>query len=329
MNNGISVVICHHQGDLVYKAIESVKKSDYPLFEVIVVTSVPDLEFDGCRTVYRPGEPAEKRNIGVRFASYDYIAFFDDDVEIDKYCLRELYKVCSLDKVGMVFGKCKNFVNRALFDEAGSFLSWNGFLYSRGDRLIDYGQFDKVDTILAGKSANCMIKRSAFGKIGLFDEWMGILGEETDLSWRVWLYGYTVFFVPKAIAYHKFNTPLKPATFYNFKRVYYNGCRNYISMLFINLDVNRALVIIPIHILCWVTAGIGMALCGRISESKHIFIGIFSCFRNLPRLLRRRRKIQNDRVISDRDLSKFVFLNPSIGYYIQRLLRYWRSSVHG
>lgn len=329
MSNGISVVICHHQGDLIYKAIESVKKSVYPKFEIIVVTSKPGMEFEGCRTVLMPGEPAKKRNIGVRYAQYDYIAFFDDDVEIDKYCLGELFLICSINGVGMVFGKCYNFEKRGVLDEAGSFLSWNGFLYSRGDRQIDFGQYNKVDYILAGKSANCMIRRQTFGRVGMFDEWMGILGEESDLSWRVWLYGYKVFFVPKAIAYHKFNTSLKPASFYNFKRVYYNGCRNYISMLFINLEAKNALKILPIHISCWCIAGLGMLISGRFSEGLHIFKGIRDFVRSLPRLIRRRRRVQNDRVFSDADLSKSITLNPSVSYYIQRILRYWRSSVHG
>lgn len=329
MSDGISVVICHHQGKLIYDAIRSVIASDYELFEVIVVTSVPDLEFKNCRTIFYPGEPAVKRNIGVRYASYPYIAFFDDDVEVDRYCLRELHAVCKLDKVGMVFGKCLNFVKREIFDEAGSFLSWNGFLYSRGDRVKDEGQFDKIDTILAGKSANCMVKRKAFGEVGFFDEWMGILGEESDLSWRMWLYGYTVFFVPRAIAYHKFNTVLKPSTFYNLKRVYYNGCRNYISMLFINQDLNNCLRILPIHILCWVIAGLGMFLRFRFGEGLHIFYGIYSCFVNRERLLRRRERVQRDRVCRDSDLSKFITINPPISYYIKRIARYWRSSVHG
>ncbi len=330
MSDLISVIVCHHQGDLIYKAIASLKESREVSFEIIVVSSIPNISLPGCTIVHLYGEPAAKRNLGMKYARGNKLAFFDDDVEVKPDCLAELARVLDYPDCGMVFGKTLNMEFRTRFDEAGSYLTSIGFLYARAESGIeDKGQFDAVEPILSGKSASCMIHRKVFADIGMFDSWFGILGEETDLAWRVWLYGYKVLYVPSSVAYHAFNTRFKPQTFYNHKRVYYNGCRNYIALLISNLEGKNLAYILPIHILAWLVAAIGMALSGKLEAAKHILLGLAAVFQYRGHILIHRRYAQLLRVKSDHDLFPYILRSPGLRYYLIRMLRYFKVGLHG
>ena len=325
----ISCVICHHQGNLVLKAISSILLSRDVEIELIVVTSQTGKAFYSTKTVHVPGGPARKRNIGYRYCTSPYIAFFDDDVEVEPTAIAEMLKVLKKDNVGMVFGKLRNMEFRDMFDEAGSFLTWTGFLWARGDRVKDVGQFDESVPVLAGKSAACIIRKEAFSKAGFFDESYEILGEESDLSWRVWLSGYKVIYSPRSLTYHAFNTRFKPANFYTAQRVYFNGCRNYLAMLTTNLGWQRLLLALPFQLFAWTTSALGMFFSGKLQASLYIFEGLGYYFTHLSSHLEKRKGVQSQRMVKESELMAQVMQNPSLAYFLKRLFRYIMTGLHG
>jgi len=171
-------------------------------------------------------------------------------------------------------------------ENVSGFLTWNGFIWSRAEQNIpDTGQYDLEEPIFSGKSASCMIRKYVFNKVRGFDKDFEILGEESDLAWRVWLSGYYVIYCPKSLAYHKFNTPLKPfKKFYNSKRVNYNGSRNYQTMLIKNLG-KQHIWIVPIHMSIWFFVGIIMVLTGKIEIGTNILKGIGYIFKNWSKIM--------------------------------------------
>jgi len=330
----ISVIACHHVGDLVYKFVESVKKSTGVTYEIIIMTSDEKLAATGiphCWVHYHEGMPAAKRNAGVRVAKADYVAFFDDDVEIDERCLYYLYHSLYQHQPGMSYGKLHKADEPTRFDEAGGYLTATGFIWSRaGQNIVDTGQYDSYDPILAGKSASCIINKSLFNKVGGFDEDFEILGEETDLSWRVWLAGYKVRFCPMAVGIHYFNTIYKPAKlYYTSKRVNYNGCRNYIVMLFKNLETHNLWKILPIHILIWFGASFAMLITMKLESGWNILKGIAYVIRHIGLLLEKRKFVQERRKVSDEELFKSIFKTTPRGYYMERFKRYVSIGLHG
>lgn len=329
--NKISVIFCHHKGDFIHKAVETVLKSRGVEVEVIVATSAEGLKLPKeVKVIEIEGGPAHKRNMAYRFATHPYIAFYDDDVEIDKDSLIEMYKICKRQDVGMVFSKLMNMEFPDRFDEAGGFLTWTGFIWSRAEsNLKDVGQYNKTEEIFAGKSAACMIKRKVFWKIGGFDKSFEILGEETDLAWRVWISGYKVMFCPKSYVAHAFNTKYKPIDFYTHQRVYFNGCRNYITMLASNLEKRNLIKILPVHVMSWIVAGLGMLLTGKPRASYHIFRGLVYCLKNIRWIRLKRKKVAEIRIKSDKELFKTIYKKVRIGYYLERLRRYFVVGLHG
>lgn len=327
----VSVIICHHKGDLIYKAINSILSSVDVKFEIIVATSVNNLEFPNTKTIYVAGGPAHKRNVATRFAEGELIAFFDDDIEVTPGAIYQMKKALDENNaIGMVFGKLKNMEFRDRFDEAGSFLTWSGFLWARAESgCLDYGQYDSFIPVLAGKSAACMIRRKVFWEVGAFDVSYEILAEETDLSWRVWLYDYKVYYCPKSVTYHAFNTKWKPADMYTPKRVYYNGSRNYLSMLYTNLGKKRWIIPILVQLIVWSSAAIGMFLTGKREAGFYIFKGIYYFLSNIKIIWQKRYKVQRARKISDQELIPIISKSPPAKYYINRFFRYIYTGVHG
>lgn len=334
----ISVIICHHKGRLIDMALDSLKKSAEVEHETIVATSdtleniqAMQSKYPDVRFVEIAGGPAHKRNQAVKFAAGDFIAFYDDDVELAPYSLFQMQSFLTQhDKCGMVFGKLLNMEWHDKFDEAGSFLTSTGFLWARAESgVLDRGQYEDAVPILAGKSAACMIRRKLFWQIQGFDASYEILGEETDLAWRVWLAGASVYYVPSSVTYHAFNTRFKPLDFYIPRRVYFNGCRNYISMLFTNLGDFNFVIPVLIHLVTWSAAGCGMLLTGKHDAGIHIFKGLAWVFRHIPQLVMKRQKVQGARKISDKELLAIIRKNPPVSYYIKRFFHYIKTGRHG
>jgi len=330
----ISVITCHHKGSFIHKFVSSVKRSINVEYEIIVVTSDDELAsqgIKGCLVINNYGGPAEKRNVGARLAKGEYLAFFDDDVEINPNCLYQMVDHLRFESIDMVYGKLYNMEHRKRFDEAGGYLTSTGFIWSRaGQNDFDLGQYDRVERILAGKSASCMVKAIAFWDVDGFDEDFWILGEETDLSWRLQLKGYTVWFLPQAVGYHAFNTKFKPATeYYTTKRVQFNGCRNYITMLIKNLEVRNLWRILPVHILIWFTSGIVMVSTLKVRQGVAILRGLLYVLVNIRGIMAKRREVQDSRTRSDKELWPYIFRNTPGGYYKQRFLRYITLGLHG
>lgn len=330
----ISVIVCAHNQGFIHKFVESVKRSVGVNYEIIVVSSDDALTEKGipdCIVINGPPMPAAKRNKGARIAKGKYLAFFDDDVEINPDCLAMLLASLIETKAGMAYGKLYKADEPTRFDEAGGYLTSTGFIWSRaGQNIFDEGQFDNIELIFAGKSASCMIEKRLFDKLEGFDEDFGILAEESDLSWRLWLSGRAVIFSPLATGIHYFGTKFKPVKdYYTSSRVHYNGCRNYLVMLIKNLEAKNLWKIIPIHVCVWLVSAFLMILTGKFLAGWNILKGLIYPIKNLKSILRKRRKVQNNRVRSDDELRPLIFRSPGRSYYTERFRRYIRIGLHG
>jgi len=328
----LSIIVCHHQGNLIDDFVKSLSNLIIKQYELIVVSDsyTPTNSLNGRLHIIPSNDlPAKKRNLGVAYSHAPYIAFFDDDVEITNGCIEDMISLLLNNRVGMVYGKLHKF-GTSRFDEAGGFLTWNGFIWSRAEQNIpDTGQYDVEETIFSGKSASCMIRKSVFNEVGGFDEDFGILGEESDLAWRVWLKGYKVVYCPKSLAYHKFNTPLKPFNkFYSHERVHTFGCRNYLTMLTKNLGKEH-LWILPIHFTIWFTVALAMIITMKLSQGTHILRGLSQYLSRLSGTLKKRKLIQSTRIVDEYTIWKSIYRKTHGAYYWTRFCRYIGLGIHG
>ena len=331
--NKISVIVCHHKGEkLLRKTLESLCRQSYKNYEILVATSVNDFRLDYPRTTFIEiqGGPAAKRNVAARYATGSFLAFYDDDIEADRDSLKDMASLFRDREVGMVFSKLMKMDEVTRFDEAGGYLTWTGFIWSRAEQNVrDEGQFNTPEPIFAGKSAACMIPKKVFYQVGMFDPKFYILGEESDLAWRVWLSDRKVMFCPQSTVLHAFNTRFKPIDYYTHERVYFNGCRNYLFMLASNLEPKNLVKILPIHMLAWLVAATGMLLRGKPRASYYILKGFFAFIFDLKHVSIKRAKVAQIRKLPDQELFRFIRRDPKLSYYLNRLFRYWKIGLHG
>lgn len=335
----VSVIIVNHNGiEFVDACLYSVLNNNYPNFELIFVDNAStdrSLEYVKqafgsdyrLRIIENPGSfgPAVGRNRGIAVAKGQYIAFLDNDTEVEVSWLTELVKVLESDStIGAAQSKLLRSEPRDIFDCAGDYLTPVGFLSERARSAKDIGQFDYVSDIFSAKSAASIIPRGVLDKIGAFDEDFYMYLEETDLSWRVWLVGFRVIFIPSSVVYHAFNTPKKYfKRYYTRQIVRYYGCRNYISTLFKNLEFINLIKILPLHIGCWFLLSIFFALKGNLVDAFYILKGVGWNILNICLLLKKRRFIQtNIRKVSDSYILKIIMDNKKTLYYFGKAFAY-------
>ena len=330
----VSIILCHHVGNFVPACIQSIQASKYVNPEIIVVTSKEGMFFEGATTVYLNDGPSAKRNLGAQHATSGFLFFLDDDTEVEPHFLFEMVKAMQQPSVGMVYGKTLNMERRNMLDNAGSFLTWTGFLWAREESgaIEDIGQFDEQEEIFAGKGAAMALRRDTFDKVDGFDPVYEILAEETDISWKVWFIGEKVMWVPKAVLYHAFNTKFKPwSYYYTNKRVFYNGCRNYLLMNLKFLEWHNVLRILPILFSVWFFAGLGMLLTGKHQAGWLIWKGLAYHLNpiNIADTLKLREVTQKLRTKSDKELFKTILRQPKLSFYWNRFWHYIKTGRHG
>lgn len=322
-NNKVSIIICHWKNDLIYRCLKSLENINA---QKIVLSSDMNFHYYPNVDIYHLGlnEPAYKRNWGATvIAKGEYLAFLDDDIEVGIHCISRMVNILDQNSdIGMVYATLhkmdKN--NPYIIDTSGSFLSWNGFLY---ETYINRPQ-ELITPILSAKSACCMIRKKLFMQVGRFDQDYVIYGEETDLSWRIWQASYKVVIRNDAIAYHAFETSLKPKSYYNPYYIHYHGCKNYITTLLKNLPPNR-LYIALLNALVWFTMGLLMLFKNK-KAGKWILQGIWYNVRNFKYIWKKRQETQKT---SDHSYWKLIYKNPSLFYYFKRCKDYLTHQLHG
>lgn len=334
MNPGITVIICWHTGELLKRCIESLNHQTHVTFECYVVCDDhPPFELPSWAWILLSKDgPAGKRNLAASKAKGKYLVFLDDDVELSPHCLYQLKRgLEERPQSAMEFAKILKMDRRDVFDDCGSWLTPTGFLWSRaGNNLKDVGQYDEPCRILAGKSATCIVRRSAFNDVFGFDPAYFILGEETDLAWRMWLFNTEVWYNPRAQSWHAFGTSLKPKQeYYSLERIHYHGCKNYITLLVTHLSWPKLLTILPIHLSIWIASIIGFLIRGEWERGWNILRGLTYCSRRWKIIMRKRMVLQSTRRISDKALLPHITRNPQAIYYVSRLWRYMLQGLHG
>lgn len=330
----VSVVVCYHGGDLLKRCLQSLATSQGVTFETLLITSVDQWWNEpgiGLSVYWEQGGPAHKRNEGVRHAKADTIVFLDDDVEVSPFTLYHLWQgLKERPQAGMLFSRIYNMERREELDDCGSWLTWTGFLYARAGSLSDRADLTVPRRCLASKSATCAVTRRSFLDAGGFDAAYYILGEETDLAWRMWLRGWHVWYEPRAVSWHAFNTSLKPTpTYYTLQRIHRYGARNYLRCLSTNLGLLRLVRVVPCQLAIWTLAALGFVLRGQPARGWAILQGLLDVVRELPAIARKRRQVQGGRTITDRDLMRVVQRSPSPSYYVRRLYQYLLQGLHG
>lgn len=210
----VSVVICtHNRADALEKALDALRYQTYPHFEVVVVVGpctdrtgeVMEAFADRVRGLDIPERNVSKaRNLGIRSAQGDLLAFIDDDSVPDPLWLQELVRGLDDPEVGAVGGP--------VLDDTGCRLQWRYAIVDRwgdaetGTEHRRLGHLDHPDSwrVPFAVGTNSLYRRDLLVRLGGFDEHFTFYLEEPDLAVRLVDRGYRVHTHDRGVVQHKF-----------------------------------------------------------------------------------------------------------------------------
>jgi len=196
----ISIIIpTYNRANLLAKSINSVLSQTYKDFELIVVDDgstdntseiVENFKKNDVRIVYihidNSGGPAHPKNIGIKKAQGEYIAFLDDD---DEWMSTKLEKQISLfenNKDDLAIVSCDSVV----IDDRGE-------IAVKTSKITNYGLRDLLikNSIFTG---TVLMKASAIQNMDLFDEQLKFL-EDWDMWIRILADNKKIEFYPEIL----------------------------------------------------------------------------------------------------------------------------------
>ncbi|QII12887.1 hypothetical protein KsCSTR_35080 [Candidatus Kuenenia stuttgartiensis] len=152
------------------------------------------------------------RNLGVKNAEGEILAFTDSDCVVDKYWLCNAIKYFAAEDVGGVAGEVRGGEPRTLVEE-----------YQCFRKILEQSRNFKHPYQPFAITANVIYKKNVYDKIGLFENnW--ISGGDVDFSWRMQIYGnMKLIYASDCIVYHHHRTSPK-GLYLQSKRHIYGAC---------------------------------------------------------------------------------------------------------
>ena len=304
----VSVIILNYNaGNLLSECIESVLKTDYEKFEIIIVDNdSKDDSVDRCKEKFRDVQIIENKknlgycegnNVGIRNAKGEFIAILNPDTVVDSNWLKELIKGYEIFGDGMYQPRFLTTNNHKILQGTGNMINLFGFGFARNKGDIDEGQFNEPERIGYASGTCLFTSKKIIEELDMFDSFLFAYHDDLDLCWRAALKNIKSYYIPSSIVYH-------PPEGYTFK---WNSFKFYL------LERNRqycllthysrktyfkmlpALMIIEIGVFFYY-------LKKGVLLSK--FKATLNILKNINQINSRYKKIQNKRLISDSELIK-------------------------
>jgi GT2 family glycosyltransferase len=234
-------------------------------------------------------------------AGADLVGLFNNDIELHPDCLGELVAAMRghLD-AGSAAAKLLDFAERDVIDGAGDIFFWQGTGWRRGQGEVDQGQYDQPQPVFGACGGAAVYRRAALDAVGSFDDDFFAFFEDVDWALRAQLAGFSCRYVPSAIAYHMGSATLgKGMT--DFAR--YHLWRNSIWLVAKDYPVEALIRHAP------ALARAQLANLVVAARERKLIIwwrSLRDALLGLPKLLRKRWRVQRTRVIRVAELDLII-----------------------
>lgn len=262
-----AIVVTMNRPDCVRRCIECLLAQEPPVDQIIVVDASPDRrtrvvcdEFPGVvylRHELGEGHTTHARNLGVKHATGDILAFLDDDSYARPGWLAALVATYGADeKIGAVGGRAL----RSTADEEIEGVDEIGLLTKNGSLTgffgADPGKVLEVDHLIG---CNMSFRRELVGRLGGFRagfETRYCIREETDIFLVMKRMGYRILFQPAAVVDHV-GGPKPSGQRFDVSWDYF-GHRNHYVLLMRNFGLFGAVV--WRHLIASILRAVGVAM---------------------------------------------------------------------
>jgi GT2 family glycosyltransferase len=220
------VVLAYGDEPLLVRCVEAALTSVGVEVEVVVVDNgctndeVSQLPTTAAVKLLAPGRNtgfAGGCNLGARHARGDVIAFVNSDAVLEPGALLALVTTLADQEVGIASGALRLLDRPEVMNSAGNpvhfvGLSWAGGL---GEPASSHNVGGRVTSATGAVMA---LRSETWAALGGFFEPMFAYCEDMELSLRCWLGGWSVRYVPEAVAFHAYEFNRNPRKFYLLER---------------------------------------------------------------------------------------------------------------
>lgn len=306
-NPRVSVIIPNYNGKhYLSDCFNSLSNQSYKDFEIILIDNASvdgsieftKKEFPYVRIIENTDNLGFSKavNQGAKLSKAEFLAILNNDTLVDARWLEELVIFALQQKD---FGSCQSkillFSDKNEISSIGNeiFFLGQGWPGGSGEPAQSYNEIMEV-TYCSG--ASMFMRRDVLEQVGYFDdEEVFMYHDDLDLGWRLLLYGYKNYFVPNSIVYHKYQYGR------NSKKYYLLEVSRFVSMIKY-YETKTLVLILP----AFLTLEMGIIFyslsSGWFKDKIRVY---YYVIKNFKRLLTKRRKLQESRKLSDKQISKY------------------------
>ncbi|MHB8377431.1 MAG: glycosyltransferase family 2 protein [Dehalococcoidia bacterium] len=299
-NVDVSVVSWNSWGDL-RSSLRALAAQDYPAYRVVVVDNASsDATADEVEAHFpdvtvirseRNGGYAAGNNLCFAQSKSKYIAVLNPDARPESGWLRALVRALEADpNAALATSKVLLASDPGRVNACGLDVHLSGIAFCRG---LDDAQdaYVAIEEVAAVSGAAFVARRDVLEEIGGLDERFFMYMEDTELSMRARLAGYSVVMTPRSRVAHTYALDVSPWKFYYLER-------NRVFML-VNVFRWRTLALLAPALLVAEAGVWAYALRGGPSMLAAKARAYASVLAAVPSMLRRRRRVQAIRRVGD------------------------------
>lgn len=252
MREKVGIVIVNYNGALFNSdCIDSIKKSNYEEYEIIVVDNASTdnslnilvEEYKDDITIIKSKENlgfSGGNNLGIEYAiknGCNYIMLLNNDTIIDANMISLM--MCEIDENTVITPKIYYYDNPNLIWSTGGKMRWKKGIPSQfGLGEVDNGKYDINYYVEIATGCCLVIPTKIIKEIGMLNDDYFLYYEDTDLSIRIIKSGFKIKYVSKAFMYHRVSASIggeesADYIYYNTRnRLLFNKRNNKNNMIF-------------------------------------------------------------------------------------------------
>ena len=192
------IVPCKRIDSYTKECIDYCKKLDYETYEIIVLPDEQNENLEGVKVIPTGNvTPGRKRNIGMKNAKGEILAFIDSDARPEKSWLRNAISYFKDSEVAAVGGPGITPPEDSLMQKASGYILSSFMVGGLSSRYKSLGEARESDDI---HSCNFIARKSIVEKIGWNEKYWP--GEDTLMCLEIKKLGKKMIEAPNVVVYH-------------------------------------------------------------------------------------------------------------------------------